>query len=233
MSTTPIIVTVRGIPNSPSTTEFNVRSGPGTSFDRPFKARVGTKLVALLEVRADANKAKLNNKVYQWFRVTFPDGREGWMRDDLLEVQGDCSAFGYGVIATPTFAFTLVRDETVPAPKPQPPPEPTPEPPLVTPPTNELPVPTDPAAAAPANQTAAAAPADPCQWWFYDWSSLSDGARQALGRLGWTEVNWRSPEPATWPATAGSTWDGLRSREQRAAEQLGYTQAIWDSCGLP
>jgi hypothetical protein len=133
MSTTPIIVMVRGIPNSPSTTEFNVRSGPGTTFDRPFKARVGTKLVALLEVRADANKAKLNNKIYQWFRVTFPDGREGWMRDDLLEIQGDCSAFGYGVITTPTFAFTLVRDETVIAPKPQP----TPEPPPVTPPTNE------------------------------------------------------------------------------------------------
>jgi len=104
---------------------------------------------------------------------------------------------------------------------------------LVTPPTNELPVPTDPAAATAANQTAVAAPADPCQWWFYDWTSLSDGTRQALGRLGWTEINWRSPEPATWPATAGSTWDGLRSREQRAAEQLGYTQAIWDSCGLP
>jgi hypothetical protein len=102
---------------------------------------------------------------------------------------------------------------------------------LVTPPTNELPVPTDPAT--PQAQTAAAAPADPCQWWFYDWSSLSDDAKQALGRLGWSEVNWRSPEPATWPATAASTWDGLRSRELRAAEQLGYTQAIWDSCGLP
>jgi hypothetical protein len=135
MSTTPIVVTVRGIPNNPSLTEFNVRSGPGTTFDRPFKARVGTKAISLLEVRADANRANLKNKVYQWFRITFPDGREGWMRDDLLEIQGDCTAFGYGVVKEPTFAFTLVRDETVVVSKPQPPVQPTPEPP--TPPANE------------------------------------------------------------------------------------------------
>ena len=95
---------------------------------------------------------------------------------------------------------------------------------LATPPTNELPPPVAGNAAAPAN---------PCQWWQYDWAQLNDGAQQALGRLGWSEASWQATEPAAWPASAGSTWDGLRAREQRAAESLGYTQVIWDTCGLP
>ncbi len=128
MSTTPVIVTIRGIPNRPTVTEFNVRSGPGTTFDKPFTARVGTEAVSLLEVRADANRANLNGKLYQWFRITFSDGREGWMRDDLLEIQGDLTAFGYSVVSQPTLAFALMRDETIVVPKPQPPVQPTPEP---------------------------------------------------------------------------------------------------------
>lgn len=100
---------------------------------------------------------------------------------------------------------------------------------LATPPTNELP---PPVSEPPANQ-AAAAPADPCQWWQYGWTQLSEGAQQALARLGWSEASWQSTEPAAWPASASSTWDGLRGREQRAAESLGYTQVIWDTCGLP
>ncbi len=94
MSANPIIVKVRG---NPAGTDFNVRSGPGTTYDKPFKARVGTQATALLEVRADDSKANLNGKVYQWFKLAFPDGQTGWMRDDLLEIQGDCTAFGYGL----------------------------------------------------------------------------------------------------------------------------------------
>jgi hypothetical protein len=138
MSTTPIIVIVRG---APAPTEFNVRSGPGTTYDKPFKAKAGTQAVALLEVRVDDSKTGLNGKIYQWFKMKFPDGREGWMRDDLLDIQGDCSTFGYGIVKDRSYAFVLVRDETVVAPKPTPtptPPVPEPaKPPVVTPPSNE------------------------------------------------------------------------------------------------
>jgi hypothetical protein len=59
------------------------------------------------------------------------------MRDDLLEIQGDCSAFGYGVVKDVTFAFTLVRAETVVAPK---------APPAVqVPPAQPAPAPAQPA----------------------------------------------------------------------------------------
>jgi len=133
MTTTPIVVIVRG---APSTTEFNVRSGPGTTYDKPFKARAGTQAAALLEVRADDSKTGLNGKIYQWFKMKFPDGREGWMRDDLLDIQGDCSAFGYGVVKDRKYAFELTRSETVAVPKPTPTPEP-PKPPVVKPPSNE------------------------------------------------------------------------------------------------
>lgn len=57
------------------------------------------------------------------------------MRDDLLDIQGDLSAFGYGVVKDPTFAFALARDENVAAPRPQP--APVPEPVKPAPPASE------------------------------------------------------------------------------------------------
>jgi hypothetical protein len=103
---------------------------------------------------------------------------------------------------------------------------------LVIPPTNELPAPTDPVPDAPAAPIVVVA-ADPCQWWQYGWSEFGADTQEALGRLGWTEANWQSPQPETWPASAASNWDGLRNRQRNAAESLGFTQASWDSCGLP
>jgi hypothetical protein len=101
---------------------------------------------------------------------------------------------------------------------------------LAMPPNNTLPPPV-----APINTNAAttAAPTiDPCGLWAYDWSRLGDNVKEALGRLGWTEINWRSPETATWPASSSRQWNDLRLRERQGAETLGFTQASWDSCVL-
>ena len=102
---------------------------------------------------------------------------------------------------------------------------------LVTPPTNAVPPPGGTAAAtvtAPTTVTPA-----PCQLWDYEWIQLSDGVRTALTRLGWSDGSWRSPQPEAWPPSAGTSWDGLRFRERQAAETLGFTQASWETCGLP
>lgn len=106
-------VIIRGIPHIPSIVEINVRSGPGTNHGIAFKAAVGLKVNEILEVAPDAESNALNDKVYQWFKLRFPDGIVGWARDDLLEIKGDFTAFGYEVYSERTFAFDLVRNVDV------------------------------------------------------------------------------------------------------------------------
>jgi hypothetical protein len=101
---------------------------------------------------------------------------------------------------------------------------------LATPPTNALQPPR--AGTATAAPTTVAGTIDPCGLWQYDWTRLGDNVKEALGRLGWTEISWRSPETATWPTSSSRQWNDLRLRERQGAETLGFTQASWDSCVL-
>jgi hypothetical protein len=113
MSSVPCQITVRGIRENPSITEINVRSGPNTLYSLLFKAAVGMSGLPVLEVRSDDKNANLNGKTYQWFRVVFPNGQEGWVRDDLVDIVGDGRAFGYAEIGAQTPAFSLVRNLAV------------------------------------------------------------------------------------------------------------------------
>lgn len=113
MSSTPFQVTIRGIPENPTITEVNVRSGPNTSFALVIKAAVGMSGLPVLEVRSDEQGGNFQGKVYQWLRVGFPNGQEGWVRDDLVDVVGDGSRFGYGIVAQPVIAFSLQRDTSI------------------------------------------------------------------------------------------------------------------------
>jgi hypothetical protein len=109
--------TIRGIRENPAVVEVNVRSGPNTSYVLIFKVPVGMANLPVLEVRADDRNTALQGKTYQWFRLRFPDGRDGWVRDDLIDVVGDGSAFGYPVVAQPVIGFSLTRSAVVsPAP---------------------------------------------------------------------------------------------------------------------
>lgn len=153
-------VTIRGLPNFP---EINVRSGPSTSQTLKFKQPVGASNLPVLDVKPDSLGVGLNGKVYQWFLLQFPNGQQGWARDDLIDVSGDGTSFGYGVVSTLTPAFSLTRRSfaattpTAPSPVAAPlPAQPAaPAPPVATSPT---PAPA-PAAPGPAPSAPAPAPA--------------------------------------------------------------------------
>lgn len=121
MSTTPFLVTVRGIPSS---NIINVRTGPNTTYPKLTELAVGTMNLPVLEVRADDQNTQLQGRTYQWLRCTLPGGQTGWMRDDLVTVQGDGTPFGYPIVAQPILAGSLTRKiapvgVTAPAPAPQ------------------------------------------------------------------------------------------------------------------
>jgi hypothetical protein len=95
-----------------SSKEFKVRSGPGKSYDVVSEVTPGKTSGVLLDVTTDNDQAAdLSGKIYQWFKLTFPDGRTGWMREDLVDIEGDTSELGYGVIKDKTYAFTLIREQ--------------------------------------------------------------------------------------------------------------------------
>jgi hypothetical protein len=101
---------IRGIPQIPSITQVNVRGGPTTETDIVFKIQVGMSGLTILEVRPDSAGNHKDGKTYQWFKLQFHGGAVGWVRDDLLEVKGDLSAYDYDVVNNYTFAFDLIRD---------------------------------------------------------------------------------------------------------------------------
>jgi hypothetical protein len=123
---------IRGIPDIPAVREVNVRAGAQINQPLIFKAPVGQDDLLVLGVQPDAAGMQFNGQTYQWFKLRFPDGGEGWVRDDLLEITGDCAPFGYSGLSQYTFAFTSVREPVAsPQSAPVTPPdttEPTPQP---------------------------------------------------------------------------------------------------------
>lgn len=98
-----------GIPHIPTITHVNIRADANKSSALVFKIPVGTANLNVVEVKVDKTNAAQAGKVFQWFKLAFSDGQQGWCRDDLMEVQGDGKKFGYGQVATSTVAFTLER----------------------------------------------------------------------------------------------------------------------------
>jgi len=93
---------------------INVRKGAGTHTDILTTLPVGTSDLTVREVQPDAQqKASSNGKIFQWFNVDLPDGTRGWVRDDLVDIVGDCGSFGYSSLSTPTYAFALTRVDVV------------------------------------------------------------------------------------------------------------------------
>lgn len=131
MTTQPLVATIRPSANS-NIREVNVRHGPGTHFSIAFSTQVQQTGLTVLEVQMDAEQRHFGGKIFQWFKLTFPDQRVGWVRDDLVDIQGDGTRFGYEILTQPTFAFELNRgDATTPSSQREPDPipaEPTPTP---------------------------------------------------------------------------------------------------------
>lgn len=161
MSTSPFLITVRGIPSS---NIVNVRTGPNTSYAKLIELPVGTANLTVLEVQADDKNTQLQGRTYQWLRCTLPNGQNGWMRDDLVTAQGDGTRFGYPIVVQPILVADLKR-KIAPIGVPTPataftaPPAPAVSPP--TPPIPPAPVVTTAPAPIAATFTAASVPAAP------------------------------------------------------------------------
>lgn len=141
---------IRGLPETPSVTVINIRSGANKNYPILFKAPVGMTNLPVLEVKSDEQGENFQGKVYTWLKIQFPDGQSGWGRDDLLDLFGDGTAFGYGQVPVQTFAFPLRRQAVAAPPTP---PVSTFSAPVVVPAT-----PVAPAAPVPATPSAPAAP---------------------------------------------------------------------------
>lgn len=100
--------TVRGLPENPNVVEVNVRAAPGTNQALVFKLAVGTAGMPIIEVQPDVEGKNLNGKIYQWFRVQSSMGA-GWIRDDLMFIEGDLRFYGYPDLAQREWGFALTR----------------------------------------------------------------------------------------------------------------------------
>jgi murein DD-endopeptidase MepM/ murein hydrolase activator NlpD len=97
------IATITGGPLLP---DVNVRSGPGTDFDVLFKALKGVTDLTVVETRDDCAHVVIDGHLMQWHRLAFPNGREGWIREDLLSVRGQSSQGAAGnisIVAPPIY----------------------------------------------------------------------------------------------------------------------------------
>lgn len=104
--------TVLGFAYESPVTDFPVRTGPGTSFAKaPFNIKKGTGNLQVLDVQPDQEETKSDfGRVYQWFNLQFADGQTGWMRDHVIGIQGDWSAYGYGKVLELKHAYLLERN---------------------------------------------------------------------------------------------------------------------------
>ena len=69
---------IRGLPETPSVTVINIRSGANKNYPILFKAPVGMTNLPVLEVKSDEQGENFQGKVYTWLRIQFPDGQSGW-----------------------------------------------------------------------------------------------------------------------------------------------------------
>lgn len=91
--------------------QVNARSAPGLRADIVHKVPTGQSDLVVVAVQPDPAGDHMDGKRYQWLHLRFATGSEpfGWIRDDLLEISGDFSAFGYGQLDTWRHAFGLMR----------------------------------------------------------------------------------------------------------------------------
>ncbi len=146
---------IAGLDYDSPVVEFNVRPEPGTAPDViAFKAQKGPAKLEILDVQPDNQGTKQpDGQVYQWFRLRFADGQEGWLRSHILTIEGDCTRFGYGMVSSPTYAYRLARVVAVQAAAPPPAP-----PAAVQPAASAIPSPAQPVAAPPAAAVPSAPP---------------------------------------------------------------------------
>ncbi len=105
------VAVIVGLDYDSPVAEFNVRPKPGTMPDEVlFKAVKGPDRLDILDVQPDLLGTKqADGQVYQWFKLKFSSGQEGWLRSHILTIEGDLTAFGYGTISVATYAYKLTH----------------------------------------------------------------------------------------------------------------------------
>jgi hypothetical protein len=148
---------VRGIPDNPNVVDVRVRVAPGLNSEVRFRAPVNATAICD-QIVPDPQNMAFQGQTYRWFHLAFPDQREGWVRDDFLDIQGDLTEYGYGDYPRRTFAFVaamnvplaqvrnpkpliLPKAFTQPLPAQPPPPTPSSPPPAVVSPPPPPPAP--------------------------------------------------------------------------------------------
>lgn len=144
---------IRGIPDNPNVVDVRVRVAPGLNSEVRFRSPINS-TATCDQIVPDPQGMAFQGQTYRWFHLVFSDNREGWVRDDFLDIQGDLTEFGYGDYPRRTFAFVAAMNVPLaqvrnPKPlffpsaltQPQPPTPPVqPPPPVVQPPPPPPPV---------------------------------------------------------------------------------------------
>lgn len=103
-----LVAHIVGTANQTALMTVNVRSQPSASSDLLFLANIGVRELPVLDVQPDSSGATLNGNLPQWFLLRFSSG-QGWVRDDLISIEGDGSPFGYPAALPETRASDLIR----------------------------------------------------------------------------------------------------------------------------
>ncbi len=90
---------------------INMREGASTQTAVIGALPAGTSQIEILAVQEDIHGANIRGRKYQWFKLKLANDTIGWVREDLLEIQGDCSLFGYGVLPNPTRPANITRTD--------------------------------------------------------------------------------------------------------------------------
>jgi len=101
-------------------TAVNIRAGAGRHYAVLQQLAAGTAGLRVLDTRPDEAGEARDGRIFQWLLLTLPDGSQGWVRDDLLTIAGDCRAVGYGLLDTSTRAGSLNPTAERPEPEPEP-----------------------------------------------------------------------------------------------------------------
>jgi hypothetical protein len=102
--------TILGIPNIPTITEVNVRADASIKSEKKFTVPVGFSGMEIKQVKKDLEQAKTEGKTHYWIQIAFPGSSDGYVRDDLVAIEGDCAKFGYTDGLERTRAFDLINN---------------------------------------------------------------------------------------------------------------------------
>ncbi len=102
----------------------NVRAGAGRHYAIVRQLPVGTSGLNVADVKPDEASEARDGRVFQWLLIDLPGGGVGWVRDDLVTIEGDCRTVGYGLLKGPERAALLKHVEPAEPAKPDQPEKP-------------------------------------------------------------------------------------------------------------